>query len=300
MDHYNQVGMRKILGVYIVCFVFVGNCFGQRQVSPGKNLGNNKVGSFEHVEGVFIAVNGITMYYEEYGEGPALLMLHENGGSVESFNSQINYFSKKYRVIVADGRGQGQTNNTADSLTYELLTEDYNALLEKLDIDSVYVIGVDDGAIVGLMLAMYFPERIKMLAIYGARLNTDSTTVINASTDLVNVYKQMYTDSVKAGKVDYKDPLLLTNLVLHHPEIDEDLLINITAPVLVMGGDRDIIQLEHTVFLFKQLQHAQLSIFPGATHYFMSETPMLFNNAVSKFFSKPFYDPEVEDTIKFK
>lgn len=292
--------MKKIFGLCVLSFLIIGNCFAQRQVSPGKNLGNNKVGAFEHVEGAFIAVNGINMYYEEYGEGPALLMLHDNGGSVESFNSQINYFSKKHRVIVADGRGQGKTNNTADSLTYELLLEDYNALLEKLEVDSAYVIGFDDGAIVGLMLAMHFPEKVKMLAIYGARLNAEPNTIVDASTDLEKVYKQMYSDSVKAGKKEYKDDLQLTNLVLHHPEIDADLLINITAPVLVMGGDRDIIQLEHTVFLYKQLPHAQLSIFPGATHYFMSETPMLFNNAVSKFFSKPFNDVEVEDTIKFK
>ena len=86
--------MKKIFGLYILSFIFIGNCFAQRTVSPGKNLGNNKVGSFEHVEGIFIAVNGINMYYEEYGEGPVLLMLHENGGSVESLTVRSIIFPK--------------------------------------------------------------------------------------------------------------------------------------------------------------------------------------------------------------
>lgn len=293
--------MKKVIALYLLSFLVIGSGYAQRQVVPGKTLGsNNKNPAFDHMEGVFIPVNGINMYYEEYGEGPALLLIHENGGSVESFNGQINFFSKKYKVIVADSRGQGNTNNAADSITYELMTDDYFALMEKLELDSAYVVGIDDGAIIGLMLAVQYPEKVKMLAVYSARLNADSSSVVAASTDLTKFYKQMYADSIKAGKNQFKDALQLTNLTLHHPQIEPELLLNITAPVLVMGGDRDIVQLEHTVFIYRQLPRAQLTIFPGATHYLVNETPMIINNAISRFFSKPFYDPDVEETIKFK
>ncbi len=291
--------MNKIIVVFLLTVCCI-NCFGQRPVAPGKLSGANKAGNFEHIEGSYAAVNGITMYYEQYGEGETVLLIHENGGSVASFNSQINFFSKKFKVIVADSRAQGESDNDADSLSYELMTEDYYALLEKLDIDSAYIIGFDDGAVIGLEMAIYHPEKVKMLAIFSARLQSDSSSVLDASTDLLMVYKQMFTDSIKAGKKQYKSDLLLTNLSLHNPQIEPELLLNIEIPVLVMSGDKDFINLNHTLDIYKQLPHAQLSIFPDASHYFMHETPMLFNNSVMKFFTKTFQDRDVNDTLKFK
>ncbi|HVE61928.1 MAG TPA: alpha/beta hydrolase, partial [Chitinophagaceae bacterium] len=84
--------------------------------------GNKKTGKYADV-------NGIKMYYEIYGSGKPLLFVHGNGGSIESGKDQISFFSKNHKVIAADSRGQGKTIDTGDSLTYDQLAADINALL---------------------------------------------------------------------------------------------------------------------------------------------------------------------------
>ena len=64
------------------------------------------------------------MYCEIYGNGKPLLMIHGNGGSIKRFTNNIAYFSKKYKVIVADSRSQGKTNDKADSLSFEMMADD--------------------------------------------------------------------------------------------------------------------------------------------------------------------------------
>ena len=124
---------------------------------------NEKAGHYVHTR-------GINMYYETYGNGAPLLIIHGNGGSINNFLYQIPYFSKEYRVILADSRAQGKTTDTGDSLSYEMMTDDLNALLDSLQVDSCYVIGWSDGGINGLLLAIRHPDKVKKLAVPGANL----------------------------------------------------------------------------------------------------------------------------------
>jgi alpha/beta hydrolase fold len=109
--------------------------------------------------GKYLAARGIKIYYETYGKGKPLLMIHGNGGSIENFKYQIPYFEKYYKVIAADSRAQGKSRDSSDSLSYEMMADDLDALLDSLHIDSAYVIGWSDGGINGLLLAIRHPER---------------------------------------------------------------------------------------------------------------------------------------------
>src|SRR5450631_3712793 len=86
--------------------------------------------------GKYYDIRGFKMYCEIYGQGQPLLIIHGNGGSINNFVNQIPYFSKKYKVIIADSQAQGQTVDTKDSLSYEMMADDYAALLTVLHIDS--------------------------------------------------------------------------------------------------------------------------------------------------------------------
>src|SRR5690242_6877810 len=79
-------------------------------------------------KGKFYHIRGIDMYAETYGSGAPLLIIHGNGGSIDNFAFQIPYFSKKYKVIVADSRAQGRSKDPSDSLSYEMMADDYAAL----------------------------------------------------------------------------------------------------------------------------------------------------------------------------
>lgn len=111
--------------------------------------------------GRYLNIRGFKMYYETYGEGEPLLLIHGSDGSIRDFYKNIPYFSNTYKVIIADSRAQGRSTGTADSLSYEMMTEDFNVLLDSMHVDSCYVIGWSDGGINGLLLAIHHPDKVK-------------------------------------------------------------------------------------------------------------------------------------------
>src|SRR5437773_8469248 len=127
--------------------------------------------------GKFYDIRGFKMYVEVYGEGQPLLIIHGNGGSINNFIYQIPFFSKKYKVIIADSRAQGKSADKGDSLSYEMMADDYAALLDAMKVDSADVIGWSDGGINALLLAIRHPENVKKLASTVANLVPDTTAV---------------------------------------------------------------------------------------------------------------------------
>src|SRR5215218_2783525 len=122
--------------------------------TTGIPYGNNKAAAKTY------DIRGFKMYTETYGTGKPLLIIHGNSGSISHFVHQIPYFSKSYKVIVADSRAQGKSDDAGDSLSYEMMADDFAALLDAMKIDSAYVIGWSDGGINGLLLSMRHPEKV--------------------------------------------------------------------------------------------------------------------------------------------
>ncbi len=110
-------------------------------------------------------VNGIKIYFETYGDSTnqPIVLIHGNGGAIRAVGCQIEYFKSKFYVIAVDSRFHGKTDNGNELLTYDLIAKDYNLLLEKLKIDSAYIMGQSDGGIIGLLLAMQYPKKLRNL-----------------------------------------------------------------------------------------------------------------------------------------
>ena len=237
--------------------------------------------------GKYALVNGIKIYYEIYGEGQPLLLIHGNGGSINSFSAQIPGFTKKYKVILADSRCHGKSECKTGDLTYEMMAADLNELLNQLKIDSCLIWGHSDGAILGLIIAFQYPDKVKKLVASGANIQPDSTAIFPELIALEKMYP-LIPDTIMRKQI---------KMMLFHPNISFDKLKQIKAPVLVMAGDRDAIREEHTVKIFQSIPNAQLCIVPGATHFFYAEKPQLFNYFITEFFEKPFLMPS---TIKIQ
>ena len=284
--------MKKYILLLICSQLLISFCFSQdiRKIAddfqkmmkdPKVLYGHNKA------VGKYYDIRGFKMYCEVYGTGKPLLIIHGNGGSINNFIYQIPYFSKKYKVIIADSRAQGKSVDEGDSLTYEMMADDYAALLDAMKIDSAYVIGWSDGGINGLLLAIRHPEKVKKLAVTGANLVPDTTAVPQQIWDMViptlNALrsKPVLTEQEKAQFKLYK-------LLAEQPHIPLADLQKISCPTLVIGGDHDVIKEEHTLLIYKNIPRSYLWILPGSGH----STPVVFkddfNKVVDRFFATPY------------
>jgi len=236
--------------------------------------------------GKYVNTRGFNMYYETYGKGQPLLFIHGNGGSINNFMYQIPLFAKGYKVIVADSRSQGKSADASDSLSYEMMADDLNALLDSLHLDSCLVVGWSDGGINGLLLAMRHPEKVKKLAVTGANVWPDTTAVDPFVYHMImNV-----NDSLKKlwQTPEVKQQLKLTHLLSYEPHITTNQLAQIKCPTLVIGGDHDILLPKHTLLIAESIPNSYLWILPNSGH----STPVVykkqFNETVEAFFERPY------------
>jgi pimeloyl-ACP methyl ester carboxylesterase len=258
------------------------------QIKNGKiPYGNNPAA------GKYYELRGFKMYCETYGEGQPLLIIHGNGGSINNFIYQIPYFSKKYKVIIADSRAQGKSADSGDSLSYEMMADDYAALLTAMNIDSAFVIGWSDGGINGLLLAIRHPEKVKKLAVTGANLVPDTTAVPQEIWDMVTPDYNSLKNKTNLSAQE-KGAFKLMRLLVEQPHISVADLHTIAIPTLVIGGDHDVIKPSHTLLIFQNIPKAYLWILPNSGH----STPIVykddFNAHVDTFFSIPYRKIEKE------
>lgn len=236
--------------------------------------------------GHYANVNGIKLYYEIYGKGQPLLVLHGNGGSIENAYSFYPDLTKHYKVIAIDSRAQGNSTDTDQPLTYDVMASDINELLNQLQIDSTYIWGQSDGAILGILLAKDYPKKVKKVLAFGSNMQPDSSAIFNW--DIITM-QHICRDS-KNPKV-----IKLNRMMLDYPNVPYSDLKKIKAPVLIMQGDRDVIRPEHSVKLFQNIPNSQLCILPGATHSASVEKQKMFLNILHDFFDQPFSMPDSED-----
>ena len=249
--------MKNNLCVFFISIFFVINTFPQRL---SVDYGNNTKA------GHYAIINGIKLYYETYGSGEPLILLHGNGGSINAFKYQIPFFEKHYKVIAIDSRLQGKSGGSPDTISYDLMASDFCALLDHLNIDFAYVLGWSDGGINGLIMAMSCPEKIKKLAVSGANLVPDSTAF--SYRDILLLRNKVEYDTASSKK-----ERALNKMMLYQPNIQYSELKQIHCPVLVMAGDHDIIKPEHTLKIFQSIPSASLCIFPDSNHGRLSAAP---------------------------
>ncbi|MEX0298669.1 MAG: alpha/beta fold hydrolase [Kordiimonas sp.] len=249
--------------------------------------------------GKYLQLPDISLYYETYGDGAPILIIHGNAGSIKDMAPQISHFSKNRRVIVADSRGHGKSGLGKDPLTYEKITADLIKLLDHLGIEKTDIIGWSDGGIVGLHMAMSHPGRLEKLVTFGANLFAGEPAIY----PWLNGPLEAWKSAIEAGLAsDPSSPEWTIQdqhykLLMNMTPISKDMLRKITTPTLVIAADRDAITNHHTVEIFEALTNAHLAVLPGSTHWAPMQQPALFNQLTENFLEEPYKRPSSRDAF---
>lgn len=266
--------MKKFVYLFILLLT-AATTFGQNI-----NYGNNPAA------GKYYKIRGINMYCEIYGSGKPLLMIHGNGGSISSFSANIPYFATKYKVIAVDSRSQGKSIDTKDSLSFEMMADDFAVLLDTLHIKSVYVLGWSDGGINALLLAIRHPGKVIKLVSTGANLWPDSSALIPSLwKDMQQQYDTSYNKKFTTAKE--KNDWKLFLLDYDQPHIPLSALHKIKCPSLIICGDHDLIPVPHTKLIAENIPNSTFWLVQNSGHATLQEHKDEFNKRADDFFSAP-------------
>jgi pimeloyl-ACP methyl ester carboxylesterase len=233
-------------------------------------------------QGQNIQANGLNIFYEEYGQGRPLLLIHGGLLTGASWGPYVPAFAEHYRVIAPDSRGHGRTANPGGNLSYGLLADDMAALVQALDLQKPLIYGYSDGGQVAIELGMRYPDLPGALVIGGAypELTEESqksvrTLLGEADTPDVDIerFEREYPDFAEGLRKDHgpgawkslvKQVKPMWNAMLNYtPEA----FASITVPTLVLVGDRDgFLPVEDSVAMYRLLPNAELMVVPGAGH----------------------------------
>lgn len=122
--------------------------------------------NIEPVETGYADVNGLKMYYEVYGKGKPLILLHGSFMTIPlNWAHFIPLLAKDRKIIVSEMQGHGRTRDIAREFSYEAMADDVSGLLKHLKTDSADIMGYSMGGGVAFQLAVRHPEQVRRLVI---------------------------------------------------------------------------------------------------------------------------------------
>lgn len=221
----------------------------------------------------------IQLHYTEQGSGFPLILLHGNGEDSSYFVHQINHFSKQYRVIALDTRGHGQSPRGEKPFSIKQFAEDLHDFMNEKGIDKAILLGFSDGGNIALTFALKYPERVEKLILNGANLFPNGVKPLYQWPIEIG-YRIAKTFAKKDEKAKKNSEML--GLMVNEPHIELSELSQLTMPVLVIAGTKDMIKESHTRLIYNSLPNAKLEIIKG-DHFVANKNHEAFNAAVSSF-----------------
>lgn len=247
--------------------------------------------------GKYIQTDDAKIYYEVYGEGEPLLLIHGSlWGYISEYKKIFPELTKRYKVIAVALRGHGKSEIGNRDYSYELFADDIIQVLKNENIDKTSILGFSSGAITALKIADKYPSFVnKVVSMAGALGAIDKNPenikelsemtgqkfVLQAPSFVENRKTLMpeperYIDFYNKLKVAHLDSIW----------ISDEAASQIQAPVLIVGGDRDnIFPAKAFARVHALIPNSRLLIIPNSGH-----VDVLLNRDVYLNYAIPFLE----------
>jgi pimeloyl-ACP methyl ester carboxylesterase len=237
-------------------------------------------------------VGDAEIYYEIYGDGPPLLLLHGGFyGYIDGFAQYIPALSNHYRVIAMAISGHGKSSIGSKPFNRRLFTDDAAAVLKHETDQPAVVIGFSDGANTAYMLAAVYPNSVKKVVAIGCGLWRTQSTIQWARNLSPESVEQQLGDFVKARKQLIPEPERWNEFVekcrtmyMMMDGVSDEQAKDIACPVLIIGGDRDQFNpLDEFVRVRSLIRNSRLLILPDCDHVSSKNRPVVLREFVLPF-----------------
>jgi pimeloyl-ACP methyl ester carboxylesterase len=245
----------------------------------------------------YLSIGKARVFYETWGTGEPVLLLHGGFGTNEDFAGQTFDLARYFRVVAFERPGHGHSPDTHELFSFDVMSKEAIGVVEKLGLGPVNLAGWSDGAVVAFLVAISRPDLVRRIVSVGGLFNAKSLpprdvawlqgatpeSFRKAEPSIVARYERLSPDGPDHFPVVFTKTI---RMWLNEPNISKEDLVRIVAPTLIMAGDRDATTHEHTLELFRSIKNAELCIIPGASHFLLSEKPEMANRVILDFLLK--------------
>ncbi|MFA5974509.1 MAG: alpha/beta hydrolase [Lentimicrobiaceae bacterium] len=224
-------------------------------------------------------VNGLRMYYEIYGQGKPIVLVHGGGSTIQTnFGKIIPLLAKNRQVIAVELQAHGRTGDRNADLSFEQDADDIATLLKNLNIDKADFFGFSNGGTTTLQVAIRHPEIVDKMILGSALAKRNGVPdwfwgfiehakLENMPEQLKDGYKKVAVDTNGLQIMHDKDAKRMVSF----KDIPDKQIKSIKAPTLIIIGDKDVITPEHAIELHRQIANSELAIIPGGHGEYIGE-----------------------------
>lgn len=227
------------------------------------------------------------IHYSVIGQGVPLLLLHGGLSNRLSWFSQLpRLVDDGYQIILVDSRGHGRSELGKDELSYRQLAADAINVLEQLAIDCIDIVGWSDGANTTLLMARFWPQRVARIVAISGNYDPSGLTPEareNNVTSSSGISYWLYRFWTGAGERLSELEQKIKKLWQRGPKLKPDDLRKITASVLIIQGEHDVVTPEHAQTMANLIPDCRLAIIPGGGHATPITQPGQINRLIEEF-----------------
>jgi pimeloyl-ACP methyl ester carboxylesterase len=281
--HSKLIIMKKITVYAATALLILSSHANAKQSARDSHYINEAPNDTLLTQNGYSEVNGIHMYYEIYGEGKPLVLLHGGGSTIQTtYGRVIPMLATHRRIIAVELQAHGRTSDRKKDLTFEQDADDVAVLLKNLNIDKADFFGFSNGGTTVVQIAIRHPEIVDKIIVASAMCKRDGAPpqfwdfmnharLDNMPQLLKEAYKQVAPDPNGLQNMHDKDVKRMVNF----KDIPNEKLTAIKAQTLIIIGDKDVVTPEHAVEMHRLITNSELAIIPGGHGDYIGEITTL-------------------------